>query len=83
MADCSAIEARLEAARAAYDALVLGGAVRKFVDQNGEAVEYTSANSSKLLSYIHQLENALAVCQGSVPAVSGPLRFTFGRPRLY
>lgn len=83
MADCTAIETRLEAARTAYDALLTGGAVRKFVDQNGEQVEYTSANSGRLLAYITKLENDLAVCQGTRTAVTGPIRFTFGRRPIW
>jgi len=79
MADCTSIQTRLDAARAAYDDLAMGRSVRKFVDQNGESVEYTSANRQGLLAFITKLENDLAVCQGTVTSYRGPLRFTFGR----
>ena len=80
MADCSTIDARLAAARTAYDELVTGKAVSRFVDQNGESVSYSKTNLSTLLSYIRQLENEKAQCSGSTFAqYRGPLRFTFGR----
>ena len=52
---------------------MLGRAVRVFVDQNGERVEYTVAKASSLLAYIQSLEAALA----STPARRGPLYITF------
>jgi hypothetical protein len=79
MADCTSIETRLAAARAAYDDLMTGGAITRFVDQNGEAVQYSRANPQGLLAYITRLENELAVCQGQRSAYRGPLKFTFGR----
>jgi hypothetical protein len=79
MADCTSIQTRLDAARKAYDELMTGGAITRFVDQNGESIQYSRANSSGLLAYITRLENELAVCQGLRTAYRGPLRFTFGR----
>lgn len=79
MADCTAIQTRLDAAREAYDELLTGRAIRRFVDQNGESVEYTMANRQGLQSYIAKLENDLAICQGTKSAYRGPIRFTFGR----
>lgn len=79
MADCSQIEANLAAARQAYHDLTVGGAISRFVDQNGESVQYFRANPAGLLSYISRLENDLAICQGLRSAYRGPLRFTFGR----
>jgi hypothetical protein len=82
MADCSTIDARLAAARKAYDDLILGQAVSRFVDQNGESVSYSRTNINSLLSYIRQLENEKAQCTGSTLATyRGPIRFTFGRRR--
>lgn len=67
------IQAKLEEARAAHHDLMLGRAVRVFVDQNGERVEYTVAKASSLLAYIQSLESALV----STPARRGPLYITF------
>lgn len=79
MADCSSIEARLAEARQAYHDIMIGGAVSRFVDQNGESVQYTRATVSTLAGYIAKLENELAICQGTARLYRGPLRFTFGR----
>jgi hypothetical protein len=79
MADCTSIQTRLDAARKAYDELMTGGAITRFVDQNGESIQYSRANSNGLLAYITRLENELAVCQGLRSAYRGPIRFTFGR----
>lgn len=79
MADCSQIEANLASARQAYHDLTVGGAISRFVDQNGESIQYFRANSQGLLAYITKLENDLAVCRGLRTAYRGPLRFTFGR----
>ena len=50
----------LPEAQAAYHALVIGGSARVVVDQNGERVEYTSANRAALSSYIAMLEGIIA-----------------------
>jgi len=54
------LEARLTEAQTAYHNLQLGTSARVVVDQNGERVEYTAANSSKLRAYITELEALLA-----------------------
>ena len=46
---------RLEEAEQALHELNTGQKVRVFQDQNGERVEYTVANASRLESYIAQL----------------------------
>lgn len=80
MADCNTIDARLATARKAYDELMTGQMVARFVDQNGESVSYSRVNIDSLLSYIRQLENEKAECTGSTFAqYRGPIRFTFGR----
>jgi hypothetical protein len=56
-----------------------GTAVRKFVDQNGESVEYSRANIAQLSSYITSLTAEIAELEGETPAYRGPIRFTFGR----
>lgn len=80
MADCSTIDARLAAARKAYEELQTGQAISRFVDQNGESVSYSKVNLNSLGSYIARLENEKAQCSGGLLAqYRGPLRFTFGR----
>ena len=82
MPDCSSIQTRLDAARRAYDDLMTGGAVSRFVDQNGESVQYSRANATQLLAYITRLEGDLSRCQSGTTGLGyrGPIRFTFGRP---
>jgi hypothetical protein len=80
MADCNTIDARLAAARKAYDELMTGQMVSRIVDQNGESVSYSKVSINSLLSYISQLENEKAQCTGSAFAqYRGPIRFLFGR----
>lgn len=66
-AERAVYQARLTKAEAAYDALMTGKAVKKFVDQNGESVEYTAANSDNLKGYIQELKDLLnpaaAICR--------------------
>lgn len=80
MADCNTIADRLKDARKAYHDIMIGGAISRFVDQNGEQVQYTRANSTMLSTYILALEAEEAGCTGGARAYRGPLRFTFGRP---
>ncbi len=75
---------KLAEARNAYHDINTGGAIRRFVDQNGEQIEYQMANRAGLKDYIRELE---AVC-GDPPAEGihayrGPLRFVFGRRTGY
>lgn len=80
MADnCNTIAQRLAEARQAYHDIMIGGAISRFVDQNGEQIQYTRANSSLLAAYITRLEAEEARCTGAATAYRGPLRFTFGR----
>jgi len=64
---------RLDDAREQYHLLVTGQQAKVYVDQNGERVEYTTANRSALLAYIQRLEQAVA---GS-NRPSGPMRVLF------
>ena len=57
------IQGRLTKAEEAYDAVMTGGAVKRFVDQNGETVEYTSANAPALWRYILSLRDLLNPAQ--------------------
>lgn len=43
-----------------YHALLTGQKVRVVVDQNGERVEFTSANIGRLASYIDRLKAQIA-----------------------
>ena len=63
---------RLAEARAAYHTVMTGGAVKVFVDQNGERVEYQQGSTRGLLAYIAGLEYQLGLGQ---PA--GPLNIWF------
>lgn len=69
----------LKAADVAYMKLMSGGATRVVVDQNGERVEYSTANAASLLRYMQILQpqcaDYTAVALG-VP-VSRPTKFLF------
>ena len=54
-------ETRLTEAEAAWHELQLGQTARVFVDQNGERVEYSAANSPRLRGYIYDLRLALGL----------------------
>lgn len=55
----AALKARIAKLEVAYDAIMSGGAIKRFVDQNGEQVEYTAASADKLLAYINSLKSQL------------------------
>ena len=63
---------QLSDAKAAYHDSMLGRAPKVVVDQNGERVEYNTANSAKLQQYIQQLESKLGV---NPTQVRGPMSF--------
>lgn len=67
----------LEAAEKSYNELMIGGGVRVYVDQNGERIEYSSANSTKLLQYINGLRNMLGLCPFTPYAVLPPAQVFF------
>lgn len=67
---------RLRKAEIAYDALMTGKSVKRFVDQNGETVEYTSANADRLAAYIESLKQLLD-CNRARARALRPLRFFF------
>jgi hypothetical protein len=69
-------QARLDAARLAYDELMVGGAVKRTVDQNGEQVEFTRGTAGQLAAYITALENALSPVLASYRQPK-PMGFTF------
>ncbi len=55
-------QARLDAARIAYDKIMTGASIKMFIDQNGERVEYNPANLTLLAQYIRELEEMLNPC---------------------
>lgn len=63
------LQEQLDEARQAFHDLNIGKAVRVFVDQNGERVEYTVANRGSLSAYISDLQRQIN--GGSHP---GPMR---------
>lgn len=64
---------KLADAKKELHSLLVGTKARVFVDQNGERIEYTSANSAKLRQYIGELE---AIVDSSV-SHPGPARVFF------
>lgn len=67
------VSEQLVQARSEYHNLMTGLKVRVFVDQNGERIEYTSANAARLRAYIQELERQVDHTVGH----SGPLRVFF------
>lgn len=57
---------KLVAAEQAYHDLMVNGAVRVVVDQNGERVEYTAVNAGNLARYIHELKVQIALGAGQI-----------------
>lgn len=51
---------QLTQAQDAYHALMTGTSARVLVDQNGERIEYTSANADRLRAYIERLQAQIA-----------------------
>ena len=73
-----ALRQQISEARNAYHMLQIGRSARVVVDQNGERVEFTAANSSRLYTYIMQLEAQLPCAAGTGTApVNGPAGFFF------
>lgn len=58
---------RLDEAEDALHRLQIGGMAKVYVDQNGERVEYASANSNKLIGYIAGLKAQLGMTTGQGP----------------
>lgn len=64
------IRQRLAQAEQAYHDLMTGKSAKVFVDQNGERVEFNTANARPLQSYIEELKGMLGL-QGRIV---GPMR---------
>lgn len=73
-----ALKARITKLQDSYDAIISGQAVKRFVDQNGEQVEYTAANASSLLAYINRLKSELD-CSFARQYRPRPMGFVFPR----
>lgn len=72
MAELTTAEKLVQAERAYHD-LMIGKSAKVFVDQNGERVEFTSANAAYLRQYIDALKAEIA---GST-SKTGPLGVYF------
>ncbi len=71
------IRSRLVKAETAYEAIMTGTSVKKFVDQNGESVEYSATNILKLEEYIQSLKDQLNPCAGFRRRMRPAIGFTF------
>lgn len=80
---CDQLKSMLKDALDSLHNLRTGRQVRVIVDQNGDRVEFTAANQTGLITYINQLQAALAAngCVDCAPPqqnmYSGPFGFTF------
>jgi hypothetical protein len=75
---CAQIKTRLDTARAALDAVLIGGAPRVIQDTDGSRIEYSSANPSRLISYVSLLQAQYDAClTGLSPIVTRPVTFLF------
>ena len=74
-----ALQAALDDAVKQYHLLITGQSARVVVDQNGQRVEFTAANSNRLNAYIMQLKSQLGIpmtpCSVNMP--SAPAGFYF------
>jgi len=74
----AALRTRIATLENAYDEIISGRQVRRFVDQNGEQVEYNAANASTLLAYINRLKSELD-CSFGRAYKPKPISFVFPR----
>lgn len=79
-ADLALLQTRLAEAQQAEHEIMTGQNVRRFIDQNGESVEYSRANINQLQNYIRKLQQQIRDCQNAVEAYRGPIKFRFGAP---
>ena len=70
-------EALLKDAESAYHALMRGGSVAEFHDQNGERIRYTAGNRVDLRNYINWLRGELGLCPMGLPQVGRPAGVIF------
>ncbi len=62
------LRTRLADAEQQYHLVMTGQTAKVFVDQNGERIEYNTANASRLAAYIADLKRQLGI-----GCASGPL----------
>jgi hypothetical protein len=74
MDDKSVIIQRYNEAKNAYHALNTGSLAKVIVDQNGERVEFNTANRANLYQYIKELETELGMSNANAYP---PLQFIF------
>lgn len=70
------LQAWLEKAMIAWNALMTGTQAVEFTDQNGEKIRYNQTNSTKLLAYINWLREQLGLCPIG-PTVAPPAGVIF------
>jgi hypothetical protein len=75
--DVVTLQKQLDEARAAYHNLLTGQAARVIVDQNGERVEFTTANRQSLYAYIQSLIAQINAANSGITPPTGPLGFMF------
>lgn len=71
-AERATLTTRLEEAEAAYHSVLMGRSARVFVDQNGERIEYTASNATRLAAYIAELKRQL-----DCTTATGPLNLWY------
>lgn len=81
MADLLTLKARLLEAEKAEHEILTGQGVRRWIDQNGESVEYSMVNIKGLQAYIARLKSEIAVAEGAASSYRGPIKFRFGARR--
>lgn len=73
-AELAELKAQIKSAKSAHHLLMTGQAVKVFVDQNGERIEYNSVKVGDLASYIKSLEAQLP---DAASPYAGPIGFIF------
>jgi hypothetical protein len=73
LADEATLRLYLADAEKAYHECMTVGTVRTLVDQNGERIEYSPSNLSRIRAYIYELKKAL----GEPAPVTGPMGIFF------
>jgi hypothetical protein len=74
----AAIRVRITKLEEAYDAIVSGKALKRFIDQNGESVEYNTGNLAQLLKLINELKSMID-CSFNRRYKPRPVGFVFPR----
>ncbi len=75
--EIAALRVKITMLESRYEAIITGTSPRVVVDQNGERVEFSQANSQKLYAYIQDLKSQLPAGDPGQPKFIKPLRFYF------